>query len=30
MCIRKIRLVEKREENETRQEGYEEHPINLD
>jgi hypothetical protein len=29
-CIRKIRLVEQREENEARKDGDEEHPINLD
>jgi hypothetical protein len=30
VCIRKIRLVEKREENEAKKDGDEEHPINLD
>jgi hypothetical protein len=29
-CIRKICLVEQREENEARKDGNEEHPINLD
>ena len=29
-CIRKIRLVEQREENEARKDGDEENPINLD
>jgi hypothetical protein len=29
-CIRKLRLVEQREEDTTQQEGDEEHPINLD